>query len=356
MNEDRMLNLVFENTRNSYKFFWWLSIIELIVERNQVEIDFNDIVIKMITKMWYPINYFKLSFGKQDKIVDYVNELKNEFRLDDNISEKKLETFLRAKSTHNTIISISRKLTNYVPHRFLRPWFSAETRGVEDQLVNGIILKLQESKKNNLPYIIDSDYRRIFVNLEMIKLIKTHYNILESFALFKLTSFLERENTNIPNISVKLIKPKSRSLGKVTKLWKDFSLNNPEITDIFESKKLKELDSFSIDHFLPWSYFSHDEIWNTHPVNKTVNSSKSNLLPSTDYLKSYCEIQFKMLQFVLLKKETEFIEQYVTALRIGKDELLFIDLKKFSAKLYEIYIIHLEYASSMGFDGNWKYE
>jgi hypothetical protein len=66
MKGDPILNSVFENSTNSYKYFWWLAIMELVIEKDQRTITFDDIVIKMITKMWYPINYFKLSFGNTE--------------------------------------------------------------------------------------------------------------------------------------------------------------------------------------------------------------------------------------------------------------------------------------------------
>jgi hypothetical protein len=38
----------------------------------------------------------------------------------------------------------------------------------------------------------------------------------------------------------------------------------------------------SVDHFVPWQYVAHDELWNLHPTTKSINSSKSNLLPNWD--------------------------------------------------------------------------
>ena len=38
----------------------------------------------------------------------------------------------------------------------------------------------------------------------------------------------------------------------------------------------------SVDHFVPWQYVAHDELWNLHPTTKSINSSKSNNLPVWD--------------------------------------------------------------------------
>ena len=39
----------------------------------------------------------------------------------------------------------------------------------------------------------------------------------------------------------------------------------------------------SIDHFVPWSYVAHDELWNLVPTTKAVNSSKNNNLPDWEH-------------------------------------------------------------------------
>ena len=43
------------------------------------------------------------------------------------------------------------------------------------------------------------------------------------------------------------------------------------------------IEDYSIDHFIPWSFVTHDLLWNLVPVlNRSVNSSKSDNLPSFD--------------------------------------------------------------------------
>jgi hypothetical protein len=40
----------------------------------------------------------------------------------------------------------------------------------------------------------------------------------------------------------------------------------------------------SLDHYVPWSFVVHDQLWNLIPTTKSVNSKKSDLLPSKKYL------------------------------------------------------------------------
>ena len=67
---------VFSNTQNSYKYYWWLSIIEICAENETKTISFDEITLKVISKLWYPVNYFKLSFGNIDQCSRYIKEIK----------------------------------------------------------------------------------------------------------------------------------------------------------------------------------------------------------------------------------------------------------------------------------------
>lgn len=49
------------------------------------------------------------------------------------------------------------------------------------------------------------------------------------------------------------------------------------VHEIYIGQILTEND-ISIDHFVPWSYVAHDEMWNLNPTTKSINSSKRNNL------------------------------------------------------------------------------
>ena len=86
----------------------------------------------MIVLAWYPVNYYKLSLGKQDQLAKYIMELKFRFdELNDDIIEENLFQFLKSNKGHFVVIEIINKLGRYVPYRFVRPWFN-ETKGVDD--------------------------------------------------------------------------------------------------------------------------------------------------------------------------------------------------------------------------------
>lgn len=58
----------FNNVTNSYKFYWFLSILEHIKENQAPTIPIKHLLAAMVATVWYPTNYFRLSFGKQDRL------------------------------------------------------------------------------------------------------------------------------------------------------------------------------------------------------------------------------------------------------------------------------------------------
>ncbi len=71
------LAAVFSDTTNSYKFYWLLAILDGLRETGQTQFSMRDLSLRMVANVWYPLDYFKLSFGKQDgfkPIADFVSE------------------------------------------------------------------------------------------------------------------------------------------------------------------------------------------------------------------------------------------------------------------------------------------
>ena len=102
----------------------------------------------------------------------------------------------------------------------------------------------------------------------------------------------------------------------------------------------------SLDHFIPWSFVLHNEIWNLYPMYKNINSSKNNKLPDKDkYLTLFCEKQYQA--FLVAKKwnkEKKITEQYLHVKRdifeIDKDDrrhdAFLLGMKQTIEPLYQI--------------------
>ena len=69
------LGKIFRSTSATYKFFWFLSLMQIHAKRKDLKLSVWDMVIRMVTNAWYPIHYFRLSFGKSDSLYDIVMTL-----------------------------------------------------------------------------------------------------------------------------------------------------------------------------------------------------------------------------------------------------------------------------------------
>lgn len=61
----KTLGKIFDKTVATYKYFWFISILQMHAKKNNLRMDIWDIVIRMVANAWYPIHYFKLSFGEK---------------------------------------------------------------------------------------------------------------------------------------------------------------------------------------------------------------------------------------------------------------------------------------------------
>jgi hypothetical protein len=70
-----LLAACFNKTSATYKFYWFLSILDKI-ERNHFKINKKDLFAEMVAHSWFTVNYFKVSFGKQDKLQFAIENIK----------------------------------------------------------------------------------------------------------------------------------------------------------------------------------------------------------------------------------------------------------------------------------------
>ncbi|MDX1718701.1 MAG: HNH endonuclease domain-containing protein [Salegentibacter mishustinae] len=345
---------VFQNTTNSYKYYWWYSLLILLKKYpNHKIFSFEDVAIQMIVLVWYPIHYFKISFGKQDQLDKLVKKIKLIYDFPEDISETELKKELNEKRSEKEMSQILDALTRYVPFRFLRPWYP-ELGGIPDGAVNKRILTFQNISTNQPPYQIKN--REIYFNDNWWEWIKTNILLLEKFTLFELFRYVEKNNANTPNISFKLFKPEKRKLAGPTLIWKGFLKSQPGIKTIFEKKPANLLNSFSIDHYIPWSYLTHDQLWNLHPVEQTSNSSKGNKLPHPSYSMNFCSLQYDFVQYLIEKENKKYLLDYNQFLLSSSRDFANMPKVTFQQKLKEKMEIHIETAYSMGYKNNWILE
>jgi len=170
--------------------------------------------------------------------------------------------------------------------------------------------------------------------------------------LFK---YVEKNNPYVSNISLKLFKPHSRKLSTSTKLWKSFiESKGYESRSVFENKPFVLFNKMAIDHYLPWSLVTHDKLWNLHPIEQEVNSSKSNKIADNKYIGDFTNLQFSFIHHIS-SLNPKYLEDYFTLFLISKSELLNIPNYKFTELLGKKITIETELATNMGYYTKWSF-
>jgi hypothetical protein len=348
-----------EDTTNSYKFLFFLSILDVLSRRffsASAPISLKDLAIEMLINAWYPHSVFRLSFGLQDMVAEELDKLQLRFYQSSlKVTEGNknvLREFLQSKS-------IDEKLTRYVPFRLIRPFFK-ELKGLKDYQVNGEVKlaaeRLFEVRKPL--YRFNQNATEIIVHPGWASYIQTNYRIIRGWVSWGWLQYMQKNNPNMPAVVNKLFPPREReSLQGQTSYWQAVIENCDDLRCIYSNQKLR-LDDISLDHYLPWSFVAHDQLWNLVPVPKSVNSSKSDNIPSDIYFDEFVRIQYKGIIIShghsSQKKWSNYIASYLVDLGFSdKEELLSFEKLK---RQYEIKFKPLvALAISQGFEPDWRY-
>ena len=299
-----ILSSCLKDTSTSYKYYWFLSILEAI-EQGEQTIEKRSLFIRMIANSWYTINYFNVYYGAQDKLHKAVKQLI--VTEDITIDEKKSVIVDRLLRTSNkaTLRSISH-FDGEVPYRFLSPWFP-KIKGNKRE-----IYELSQVFANDTIYAVDETVIRI--NPKWISYLYQNSGILKAFCLWKLCLYLQRLNPNVPDIANKLVKPPGRSslLKQKKEFWDIVISETGPVTCIYTNKQL-DIGKYAVEHFVPFAFVSHDLMWNLVPADTIFNSSKSDKLPLLDlYFNDFFDLQYKALKTIYrVRPETKLLQDYL---------------------------------------------
>jgi hypothetical protein len=306
------LSACFNNTTATYKFYWLLSIIESI-ERRTYKISKKELFSRMVANAWFTINYYKIHFGKQDIIQDAIHQIKNIENI--TIEEKKEVITQKLITSSNTKTNnILSHFDKNVPHWFLSPWFPKLKSETDSSKRNRIYA---QSKVFSQECIYGLQDKYIEINPAWRNYLSINAKILKDFCYWNLVLYLQGKNPNIPDIPNKLIKPTLRnSLIKQRKKFWDLVINELGTVECIYTGKKLTIGNYAVEHFIPYSFVSHNLIWNLIPANESFNSVKSNKLPSLDkYFKPFFNLQKTAVEIVTAKNPTNiFLEDYLSIL------------------------------------------
>lgn len=355
----------FNKVTNSYKFYWFLSILEEYTTHDNPIIQVDDIIARMLSHVWYPVTYFRLHFGKQDKLSTIVSEVRAVSNIIDEKDPVAIRRAIQALLAGEDFLpqqKLVQSLRRYVPTRFLTPWFPAQLKGVRDGQKDKKIIGLAEAAFNEASqrsplYRFVQANKAIEIHPDWRYYLFSQVAILKGFCLWKLIQYLQKHNPNTPGISEKLFPPQKRSLKSAWDFWKIVFKERPTPLQCLYSHQELTQQSASLDHFLPWSYVAHDLMWNLIPVLKSANSSKSNCLPDLQtYFDVFAKEQYDAIQIVGNTNKKKLLEDYIILTKEESiEQLLQMQLDTFSDHLKDVLSPQLQIAKNMGFEENWTY-
>lgn len=336
-----LLAACFNKKTATYKFYWLLSILQA-AENGTLKVAKRELFSRMISNSWYTVNYFNVSFGKQDLIQDAIRSI-NSFE-SITIDERRETVFQKLISTKNA--DTEKLLWHFnknVPHWFLSPWFPKIGNETDSAREKRIYYQSQVFESKCL-YGLYQDF--IEINPEWVNYLITNARVLKDFCYWNLALFLQSKNPNVPDIPNKLIKPATRnSLNKQrTQFWDLVIEELGSVDCIYTGQKLTK-GNYSVEHFIPYSFVSHDLIWNLIPADNSFNSSKSNKLPILDkYFEPFYVLQKNAYEIIRRKTpNNKLLEDYLTVLHIDENG---INREKFKEIIQPLVLI----ASNNGFE------
>ena len=153
-----LLAACFNKKTTSYKFYWFLSIIQS-VETGKTLISKRELFARMISNAWYTHNYFKISFGVQDQLHKAIEVIKEAEEITIDERQDKITDVLLKSSNRLTIRALDH-FDNQVPHWFLSPWFPGKKENE--------IYKASKNSENKCPYSLEKEF--ISINQYLINI------------------------------------------------------------------------------------------------------------------------------------------------------------------------------------------
>lgn len=358
------LAAVFDRVTNSYKFYWFVTVLERAQNDLGYLMPIDELLVEMVALAWYPTNTFRLSLGKQDQL----NDIPLRLREARGLGAQERQGVVRQaahdelRDPRSAVGGQIRNLGLYVPWRFLSPFFEAELRRRKDWEKNALIERLADETftdpERPCLYRFTTDGGRPAIELHpgWYRYFRQHAQILKDFCLWNLLLYVQKNNPNVPNLAGKLFAAVARDLSRARRFW-EAALDVLGPRPCIYSGVLVDRAAYSLDHFLPWSYVAHDLLWNIVPTNHSVNSAKGDRVPALErYFGDFARLQYEALHVLATAPRAKFVEDYTLLFRASSlDELQAVSYGQFETTLYDTISPQVQIAENLGFVTGWQY-
>ncbi len=296
--EIQYLSRLFDNTSECYKFFWFQAIVTKVLEGKTV-LMYEELIDEMIANAWYMVTEYHLNLGPRDTLERVVHDIQKISGMKSTEKKSVVIEYLN-HCQEPEINRQKRTLTRNVPYRLQAP-FIHQLKG-KGWDVSESELARRINQEHRLIYYFNAlsgMQTTIRIQEDWCQYIQKNQEIVKGWLQYNMILYLQKRNPSVPGIADKLYPPQERKLEKVKHYWR-LLLSLRPMQEIYGHNRL-EVDSkdISIDHFVPWSFVAHDELWNLHPTTKSINSSKSNHLPDWNtYFPEFARVEYGAYEMV----------------------------------------------------------
>lgn len=302
------LSRLFDNTSNCYKFFWFQAILRKL-DGNRCRFTYDELINEMIADAWYMVTEYHLRLGPlgvTDNLEEVVKYIYERYGFISSEKREKILEFLQS-TDDKKISKYKADLTLNVPYRLQVPFYDEIEIGKSLWSGSKQTLTDEINRQRRLMYYfarIAGLGTVIEVDATWSEYLFKHKEILKGWTQLKLIQYLQNKNPSVPGIADKIEAPVARDINRVRKYWSLIIQVDPSLRDIYGDVSLVD-EAISVDHFVPWQYVAHDELWNLHPTTKSINSSKNNSLPAwAMYFEPLGELEYRAYE---LRAENEII-------------------------------------------------
>ena len=302
------------NNDQGYKFFWLEAILKLIAQNKQL-FTFEDVIDEMIVGAWRMVTHYHLRLGhtvngNAENFLEHAIRILYECSKEDigNKTPSKDRLLFLIQKYQDNLMEDKLHLTDYVPYRLIKPFVEKEGKDYIDRKNYGrFIAYLNAFTKVNHEFFYDITdaenplKRRIRLNEEWVNFILQNYAVIMGWLRFNKALFIQDRNPGVPGVMYKVApetEEKRKSLKNARELWiATVDVTGKPLYEIYTGNELS-IDEFDLDHFVPRSYVSNDELWNLTPMSKKLNSSKNNKLPERRYIKDFVEYNYYLYSLI----------------------------------------------------------
>lgn len=316
------------NNDQGYKFFWLEAIMRLLPTGKE-SYSFDEIINEMIWEAWETVTHYHLRLGHT--VGDTVeNFLEHAIKILYECVKRELDNKVPSRSR---VLSIIRKnealimpdkvhLTDYVPYRLIKPFVDSEGKNyIDKKNYSRFIAYLNLFSKQNEEFFYDIVdalnplERKIRINERWALFMMSNYAVIMGWIQYNKALFIQDRNPGVPGVMYKVspeTEERRKSLEAARNLWMlTVKLTGKPLYEIYTGHEI-DVKSFELDHFVPRSYVTNDELWNLTPISKSLNCSKGNRLPEKRFIRDFIDYHYYLFGLIFKNNDETQSRQLLT--------------------------------------------